>query len=108
MGHEPRSTMKTDLALLLRLVVTLLQVLDERNGDEPRPKRRKTHDQTWRAEVETLDPRDSVWWRFIQRPRVRDSTTREGRLFRRRFRVPYWYFERLCCMFRDKGWASAD
>merc|ERR1711998_152345 len=102
------STMKTDFSALLRLLALLLQVLDERSEDEPRPKRRKTHDQTWRDEHEILDLRDSVWWRFIQRPRVRDPTTREGRLFRRRFRVPYWYFQRLCSMFRDNGWGAGD
>ena len=55
------------------------------------------------------DPYDSVWWRFLQDPQVTDPKSRQGKLFRRRFRVPHGVFQMLVSMWRtmrctcDKG-----
>ena len=35
------------------------------------------------------DYEDSAWARFLKRPGVKDPGTKDGKLFRRRFRVPY-------------------
>lgn len=37
----------------------------------------------------------SVWWEMLQDPRIKDPKSDEGKLFRRRFRVPFPVFERL-------------
>merc|ERR1711934_133006 len=101
-------TMKTDSLVRLRLISLLKLLVDLRDeSDGPPAKRRKTHDQSWREE-EPLDPLDSVWWRFLHRDGIEDSSHRVGRLFRRRFRVPYWYFRHLCSMWRDNGWPPSD
>ena len=41
------------------------------------------------------DPERSVWAEFLKNPEVQDPSTREGKLFRRRFRVPYPLFEKI-------------
>ena len=58
-------------------------------------KRRKRRNRKPRQVYERLDYRQSTWWKFLQRPTIRDATHRDGKLFRLRFRVPYLLFEKL-------------
>ena len=39
---------------------------------------------------------DSAWARFLRRPDIKDPGTKDGKLFRRRFRVPYPVFVDIC------------
>ena len=48
-------------------------------------------------------PLESAWWKFLHRPGVADPRSRDGRLFRRRFRVPYTLFRRLVGLWHEKG-----
>ena len=47
-----------------------------------------------RKTIEDYD--DSAWARFLRRPGVKDPGTKDGKLFRRRFRVPYPVFQDIC------------
>jgi hypothetical protein len=49
----------------------------------------------------------STWGRLLFNARIRDPTDKKGgKLFRRRFRVPYPLFEHLVEMTRNSGWFS--
>ena len=49
----------------------------------------------------------SCWGRMVVNDRMKDPGDRKGgKLFRRRFRVPYPLFEQLVAMTRDAGWFS--
>jgi len=47
------------------------------------------------------DYKSSVWWRALQHPNVSNPTTKEGRKFRLRFRVPFPIFQRLLALSRE-------
>ena len=70
------------------------------NASEPPRKRPKQK----REVIPRPDYHMSVWWRFIHRPGVRDATHRLGKLFRRRFRVPFPIYEKLLTDLRNDGW----
>ena len=42
------------------------------------------------------DYEDSAWARFLRRPDIKDPGTKDGKLFRRRFRVPCPVFVDNC------------
>jgi hypothetical protein len=51
--------------------------------------------------------RDSTWDRMLLNPRIQDPMDRKGgRLFRKRFRVPFPMFEKILNIVREKAWFS--
>jgi hypothetical protein len=48
--------------------------------------------------------KSSPWYRMLSDPLVQDPTTREGELFRRRFRIPFPIFQRIVDVVREQGW----
>ena len=48
-----------------------------------------------RRVYDRLDYTQSTWWKFLQRPTIKDSSRRDGKLFRSRFRVPFDVFSKL-------------
>ena len=51
--------------------------------------------------------RDSTWGRMLLNPRIQDPVDRKGgRLFRKRFRVPFPMFEKILNIVREKAWFS--
>ena len=45
--------------------------------------------------------KESVWWHFLSKPTVQDEKHRDGKLFRRRFRVPFELYRQLLHLCRD-------
>ena len=66
------------------------------------------HRQRCQCHRDENEPERSVWWKFIQRETVQDPRHRDGKLFRRRFRVPYSLFRRLVDTWREKQWPLSD
>ncbi len=50
--------------------------------------------------------KESSWWQMLQDPAVRDISTPEGKLFRRRFRVPFPLFEKLMLHAQELGFVK--
>lgn len=49
-----------------------------------------------RPKKKDVDYTKSLWWReYVESEEVRDPQSASGKIFRRRFRVPYPLFERL-------------
>ena len=44
-----------------------------------------------------------AWGRMLRTERCGEETTREGKYFRRRFRVPYFLYQKLVQVTRDSG-----
>ena len=62
-------------------------------------------------QVRDVGPRpsykDSEWMAKLREvERLRDPDSPAARLFRRRFRIPYQFFERLLTLVRREGWFS--
>merc|ERR1711998_385318 len=57
---------------------------------------------------EDTNPYASTWWSFIHRETVKQPRHRDGKLFRRRFRVPYTMFRRLVSMWRERQGGGTD
>lgn len=53
---------------------------------------------------ERQDWKTSPWYRLLNNPLTRDPITREGKLFRRRFRVPFVLFRKLYDMCLEMGY----
>ena len=49
-----------------------------------------------------FDWNQSTWGKMLLDPKIRLVSTREGRLFRRRFRIPYALFRRIVTMCHDR------
>ena len=50
------------------------------------------------------DPKTSTFWEYMTDERYRNPESRWGRIFRRRFRVPYPMFTKIVDIVRSKGW----
>ena len=50
------------------------------------------------------DPKTSIFWEYITDERYKDPESRWGKIFRRRFRVPYPMFTKIVEIVRSKGW----
>lgn len=92
----------TALHLQQQLVVAserrLRQAEDENSEDEPRPKRRRTA-------VPRADYRSFPWAKMLEKhDLLLDSSSREAKQFRRRFRVPYPFFLSLVEEVKAGGW----
>ena len=67
-----------------------------------RPKRQR--------DVWDKDPRELQWWKQINDRRVQDPESREalGKLFTRRFRVPFSVFQWIVTLWRAKKWPGCS
>lgn len=73
---------------------------DLESGDnEPPPKRR-------RAVLPRRDYKASFWWNMLGETGLADPGSREARLFRRRFRIPYQFFQEVIKLVEEKKWFS--
>ncbi|CAN0185409.1 unnamed protein product [Pylaiella littoralis] len=52
------------------------------------------------------DYRASFWWRMLGETGLKEPGSREARLFRRRFRIPYQFFTELIELVKEKKWFS--
>ena len=65
---------------------------------EPPPKPKRT-----RVRYEMADCYDTEWGRLIRSKEVRDASTRQGKKFRRRFRVPFpLYWDHIVVICKEK------
>jgi hypothetical protein len=78
--------------------------------DLQQAKRRKRETKP-RAKREDVNYRDTVWFRMLLKADISDPESRTGKLFRRRFRLPYALFQdHLAELRSDSGmeWESRD
>ena len=57
-----------------------------------------------RTQYERKDPKDSPFWKYMTKETYRDPTHRDGKLFRRRFRMPFDMFLKIVNLVREKQW----
>ena len=57
-----------------------------------------------RTQYERNDPKDSPFWKYMTKETYRDPTHRDGKLFRRRFRMPFDMFLKIVNLVREKQW----
>ncbi|CAB1112264.1 unnamed protein product [Ectocarpus sp. CCAP 1310/34] len=50
------------------------------------------------------DYRASFWWRMLGETGLKEPVSREAKLFRRRFRIPYQFFTELMELVKKKKW----
>lgn len=72
---------------------------DSSGGNGPPVKRR-------RAVLPRPDYKASFWWRMLGETGLQEPGSREARLFRRRFRIPYQFFRELIKLVEQKKWFS--
>merc|ERR1719453_2039528 len=53
-----------------------------------------------------IDPRESGWWKLIHDDRVWDPESKQGKIFRQRFRVPFPVFQFILNKWTERGWAG--
>ena len=46
------------------------------------------------------------WSEMLRKPSLRDPASKEAKLFRRRFRVPFAFFPEIVKLVKDGGWLS--
>ena len=68
--------------------LTQVQILEWLWNTPIKAKKRNRRPKRQRDDLWDKDPRESQWWKMINDRRVQDPESREGKLFRRRFRCP--------------------
>ncbi|CAB1111334.1 unnamed protein product [Ectocarpus sp. CCAP 1310/34] len=58
---------------------------------------------TWRV-ILRPDYRASFWWRMLGETGLKEPASREAKIFRRRFRIPYQFFTELMELVKKKKW----
>ena len=97
MGRASRRAQRLAQVQILEWLCTTPIKAKKRNR---RPKRQR--------DVWDKDPRELQWWKQINDRRVQDPESREGKLFRRRFRVPFSVFQWIVTLWRAKKWPGCS
>ena len=93
-----------------KIIECTIKIIERRNELRARTKERITNRRYRRTSSTDLEPRpyrrdyfDSSWWKVVTDPLVANPTSAPGKLFRRRFRVPYPVFQDLMEMAQQLG-----
>ena len=81
-------------------IEAMAELAAEEEGEEV-PERRKRKSPEHREEFKNIDYTKTNWGKMIRNPLVKDPNSRFGKLFRRRFRVPFQLFEFLVQLCTD-------
>jgi hypothetical protein len=84
-----------------KLIVEIRTMLEKRKSEseEVVPNKKRRSGGTRGPHV---DWNQSTWGKMLLDPKIRSVSTREGRLFRRRFRIPFPLFRRIVTMCHER------
>ena len=96
------------LSVIQSLALDMLISLDEEEEEELMKLELESEPRAKRGRVVPPRPNYAAceWSEMLRKPSLKDPASKEAKLFRRRFRVPFAFFHEIVKLVKDGGWLS--